>query len=672
MCDYEKGKDFLSSFNTHVSRIKPSEFAEQHRHMGTGETRWPGPYSFNLTPYAREILDCCSPDVPVSRIAVMKGAQIGFSTGVIENAIPWIISQYPSNILLMAGDDELVRMAMTQKIDPSIDSCGIRHLIGAHSGSNKAKNQRTGDTEKMKEFHGGRMLATSVKSAGKMRQFSAKYGFLDDLDSAKASDNREGSLIKLVDGRFTTFGDTAKIFYISTPVTQQSSIIEPLFLKGDQRYYNLPCSICGEFQSLKWSIDVDKSIHKSGKAGIIYEQNTDTGLVYPESVGYICEHCGGFIDEKHKYEMNLAGIWRPTAEAKAAYMRSYHISGLYAPPGAYSWAQFAQDWCDVWPKENGGKPKVHLLKTFKNLCLGQTYEERGKSINASNLALNTRNEYTVGTVPNALSIEDGNGSIIMLTIACDLNGTLDDARLDYSVIAWAETGSSYCIDHGSIGSYMGRKSKKEDEREIMTYRNEARNSVWEVFYDSVVERVWITDEGKSMKALVTGVDTGFHTLNAYEFIKRSPLLIGIKGDKDNKFSMFDSTAPTFKESEVAGVYMLQVNKIKDVLSERIAQQWHDHNEPQPFGFMNFPQPEDGKFTMQFFAQYGEEKREVKINDDGTAVASRWVKKNSSSQNHFWDCDLYNRAVRDILVDHVCRENGLKKASWHTFVSLIKK
>jgi len=662
--------ELLQSFDTKVSRLMPSDFAEKHRFMGTGETRWPGPYSFNLTPYAREILDCLSPDVPVSRIAIMKGAQIGLSTGLIENAIPWIISQYPSNILLMAADDELVRTAMTQKIDPAIDSCGVRHLIGAHSGANKAKNQRTGDTEKMKEFHGGRLLATSVKSAGKMRQFSAKYGFLDDLDSAKVADEREGSLIKLVDGRFTTFGDTAKIFYISTPVTQQTSVIEPLFLKGDQRYYQIPCSCCGAYQSLKWSVDVDKSIHKSGKAGIIYEQDGDSGLVYPDSVGYICEFCGGFIDEKFKYEMNLAGKWEPSAKARAMYFRSYHISGLYAPPGAYSWAQFAQDWCDVWPKENGGKPIIHLLKTFKNICLGQTYEERGRSIDALNLALNTRNEYMPGVVPCKLSKEDGNGSIVLITIGADLNGTTDDARLDYTVMGWSETGTSYCIDHGSIGTYQGRKSKTLDDREVMTYRNEARNNVWDVFFD-IVNKEWQTDEGYYIKALATGVDVGFHTSFANVFIAKSPLIFALKGTEDNKFTAYDSNLPPFKESiEQAGLYLLQSNRLKDRLSDRIALTWHDKNEPQPYGFMNFPQPNDGKFTIEFFNQYSGERRDVKINDNGTAIAARWVKKHSSAQNHFWDTDLYCGAVRDIFVDLVCRENKIKKATWHTFVSII--
>jgi len=671
MSTLNKSLDFLSSINTTVSRIKPSEFADQNRYMGTGETRWSGKYSFDLTPYLREPLDCLMAEVPVTKIAIMKAAQIGFSTGVIENAIPWIISQSPSNILLMAADDELVRTAMTQKIDPAIDSMGVRHLIGAHSGANKQKNQRTGDTEKMKEFYGGRLLATSVKAAHKMRQFSAKYGFLDDLDSAKMADEREGSLVKLVDGRFTTFGDTAKIFYISTPVTKQTSVIEPLFLKGDQRYYFLPCPMCGEFQRLQWSVDVDKSIIKTGKAGIVYEQNADTGMVYPESVGYVCEHCGGFIDEKHKYKMNLHGEWRPTATAKAAHFRSYHISGLYAPPGAYSWAQFAQDWCDVWPKENGGKPIIHLLKTFKNICLGQTFEELGRSVDVTSLAVNTRNEYRIGVVPNKLAQEDGNGNIVLITIACDLNGTVDDARLDYLVVGWSETGTSYAIDHGSIGSYQGRRSKAEDEREILTYRNEARNCVWEPFWHDVVDRVWQTDDGKQIKALITGVDTGFHTVFAYEFMKRSPLIVGLKGQEDNKYTPYDSNLALFKESaERGGLYVLQSNRLKDILSERIGLAWHDKEGAQPFGFMNFPQPEGGKFTFDFFNQYGAERRDVKINDDGTAVAARWVKKHSSAQNHFWDCELYNMAVRDIFVHLVCAEQKIRKPTWHTFVSIV--
>ena len=369
--------------------------------------------------------------------------------------------------------------------------------------------------------------------------------------------------------------------------------------------------------------------------------------------------------------MNLSGEWRPTAKPKAQNFRSYHISGLYAPPGAYSWAQFAQDWCDIWPKENGGKPIIHLLKTFKNICLGQTYEERGRAINPMNLALNTRNEYKIGTVPNALSQEDGNGRIVLITVACDLNGTIDDARLDYIVVAWSASGTSYAIDQGSYGSYQGRKSKKDDEREIMTYRNEARNNVWDPFFNDIIIKEWPMDDIGTMKALITCVDTGYLTVFAYEFIARSPLIFGVKGQEDNKFIPFDSNIPTFKQSaDRSDMYIIQANRMKDALSERIALKWYDKDGPQPAGFMNFPQSADGKFSMDFFNQYAAERRDVKMSDNGVAVAARWEKKHTSAQNHFWDCDIYARAARDILVDLVCKEHKIKKPSWHTFVELM--
>ena len=670
----EKAFEFLKSINTKVSRISPSEFAEQNRVMGTSESRWSGKYSFDITPYLREVVDCMMPDVPVTDIAVMKGAQIGFSTGVIENAIAWIISQYPANTLLMAADDDAVKLAIAQKIDPAIDSCGIGHLIGVQKNISGRANKRTGDTIKAKEFPGGRLYAYSVKNASKMRQFSAKYCFLDDLDSGKATDEKEGSLVKLVDGRTTTFGDTRKVYYISTPIIKQASIIEPMFLKGDQRYYNVPCPNCGEFIPLHWSLDVDKDIHESGKAGIVYDVDQKTNSIIPGSVFYRCQSCGKNIDERNKYDMNLKGFWKPTAIPSKPSFRSYHISSLYAPPGAISWEAMAQEWLDCWPKDLGGKPDIANLKTFKNIRLGQTFEDRSKSNDASKLAMNTRDEYQIGVVPQQLSMEDGNGQIVMITVACDLNGTIDDARLDYLVVGWSETGTSYAIDHGSIGTYNGRKTKKDDEREIMSYRNEVRNNVWDRFYEDVVNKWWECDDGGDpMRALITTVDTGYHTNFAYAFIEQYPQRVyGVKGQTD-KYTMFDDNTPFYKESATRkDLYILDVNKYKDVLSDRMALHWHNYEGEQPYGFMNFPQPKEGKFTAKFFNHYAGEVKKFKLNTDGSAVGSLWSKKYSSVDNHFWDCDVYNMAARDIFVYLYCTYEKVKKPTWNTFVRMVLK
>ena len=65
-------------------------------------------------------------------------------------------------------------------------------------------------------------------------------------------------------------------------------------------------------------------------------------------------------------------------------------------------------------------------KTFENLVLGYPYKAMSKSLSSKNIMQNTRG-YEIGTVPNSLSIQDGNGKIMMLTMGIDIGGREDDA-----------------------------------------------------------------------------------------------------------------------------------------------------------------------------------------------------------------------------------------------------
>ena len=75
------------------------------------------------------------------------------------------------------------------------------------------------------------------------------------------------------------------------------------------------------------------------------------------------------------------------------------------------------------------------------------------------------------TIPEKLSVKDGNGQVVLITLASDLNGKMDDARLDYEVVAWTESGANYSIDHGSIGTFIPnqtQRQKDKDDREHWT------------------------------------------------------------------------------------------------------------------------------------------------------------------------------------------------------------
>ncbi len=668
--------DILESSRYLLSNIKPVEWAEKNRTMTSEVSPWPGKFSFKRTPYLKEIVNRISLNDPARIIAVIKGAQIGFSVGVIENGIGYIIDQQPGNILFMSGDPKLSEEAMTKKIDQMIDSCGLKHLI--RPNTIKKKNQRTGDTSKSKEFPGGSLIGDGP-SHKRLRQRSIQYGFIDDFEAFKKSSEQSGDTRTLIEKRFSAYYDKMKIFYISTPELKQMSNIEPVFLLGDQRYFHVPCPCCGEYIVLKWTTDFLTPRDKE-KAGITWKLD-ENGHVLPDSVGYICQSCGDFFDESKKMEMISAGEWRPTAQPSQIGYYSYHISALYSPPGMTPWEQYVRDYLEAAPP--GGNVDQGKMKVFMNTCLGMTYEDTTETIQASVLQRNIRN-YKIGIIPESLSISDGNGKIILLTCSCDLNGKEDDARLDYEIAAWAESGAHYSIRHGSIGTFIpNERSQIKKDREKWSYQHNHPRSVWPVL-ESIVSETYLTDTanptkddlravGRKMKIAITGVDTGFFTIHAYNYLDNTNCFVkGLKGDKESKFRRFDIDMASFKQGkERPDLFLIDVNYMKDRVADYMKLKWKPGDPKQPDGFMNFPQPSDGLYGFENYFEHFESEHRVSDMKDGKINGYMWMKKNSTVQNHCFDTKIYNYALRDIFVMQVMKERKTT-GTWIDFVKMLTK
>jgi len=661
--DYEINlSELLDCARYLLSNIKPSEWNEKNRVLSTETSAFAGRVSYNVNPYTREIVDCMSPEHPARIIAVMKGAQVGFSTMVIEAAIGWIISESPGNILFLTGHADLAEEAMSGKIDQMIDSCGLRPLI--RPNVLRKKNARTGDTNKSKEFPGGSLVAGSAGNHKLLRQRSVRYGFIDDFDAARNSTKESGDTTKMIEQRFAAYANKMKLYYISTPELKQLSNIEPVYLKGDQRRYHVPCPCCGVMIALYW--ETESRIKEGEKAGIYWQLDERLQLI-ADSVGYVCQECGGFFTDQHKHEMNLAGEWRPTATPSEPGYYSYHLSSLYAPPGMYDWTHYVRQYLEAYPPN--GKVKEKEYQTFVNLCLGETYEPKGEAPKATELQNNIRG-YTIGTVPDKMSIDDGNGKIILLTCASDLNGTPEDARLDYEIVAWAESGASYSIVHGSIGTFVpGENAKRiKKDRARWTYEHGKPNSVWPEL-NKVIDTVYMADNGRKMKVFITGVDTGHYNNFAYPYIDNSNFnVVGLKGDKEDKFIQYGIDVANFKHArERVGLYIVQVNQLKDKLAGLMALKYDPGNDDgQPPEFMNYPTPGDGLYLFaNYFSHYEAEQRIVE-SKDGKSIASRWAKKQSNSQNHFWDVRIYGLVLKDIVVSDVGRAAKIKDFTWADF------
>lgn len=668
MIDYSKQiNEILDSARFLISDIKPSAWNQKHRIMTSDVSPFPGPFSYNVTPYLKEVVDCLSPGHPSRIIAVMKGAQVGFSTGVIEAGIGWIISENPGNILFLTGHADLAEEAMNGKIDQMIDSCGLRTLI--RPNVLRTRNMRTGDTNKSKEFPGGSLIAGGASNHKLLRQRSVRYGFIDDFEGAKGRTKESGSTTEMIEQRFAAYADKMKLFYISTPELKNTSNIEPAFLLGDQRYYHIPCPCCGEYIVLHWSIPMESD--EKIMAGITWQLDNKNKLV-PGSVGYTCQKCGGFFDDSQKYELNLLGEWRPTAEPSKVGYYSYHLSSLYAPPGAYDWEHYVGQYLNANPVN--GKQNEAKHQTFVNLCLGETFQPSAEAPKANDLQKNLR-KYEIGLIPEKLSQKDGNGMIVLLTCACDLNGVEEDARLDYEIVGWSETGSSYSITHGSIGTFVPRENSKKhkQDRTRWTYEHNRPNSVWPEL-DKIIDAVYLTDTNRKMSILMTGVDTGHYTTLAYAYLDRrnNPLICALKGDKENKYRRFGVDTAKFKRAkERANMYLVDVNLVKDELAALMVLKWDEGNDDvQPPGFMNYPHSADGKYLFNNYFSHFEAEHRVIESKDGEGVAAKWEKKTSISQNHFWDVRVYNMTLKDIVVSIFCTQLKIKNYSWADYVDVL--
>jgi hypothetical protein len=101
--------------------------------------------------------------------------------------------------------------------------------------------------------------------------------------------------------------------------------------------------------------------------------------------------------------------------------------------------------------------------------------------------------------------------------------------------------------------------------------------------------------------------------------------------------------------------------------------WDEGNDiAQPAGFMNFPQSEAGKYLYKnYFEHFEAEHRTEKVDRDGNYVGMRWEKKTSVSQNHFFDVQLYNMVLKDILVYMVCKGKKITPVmDWTTFADSV--
>lgn len=566
--------------------ITVTDWADAHRYLPRKSSAEPGKYSTARTPYLREIMDCLSSTSSVQEICCMKGTQVGF-TEAGNNWFGYVADVSPGPMMMVFPTVELAKDHSKQKMAPTIEETPrLRDKI------RESKTRDSGNTIQAKEFPGGIVFLTGSNSAAGFRSKSIRYLFLDDVDGYEADVGGEGDPCNLARKRTDTFGSRRKIFEVSTPTIKGVSRIEAAFSESDQRYYYMPCPLCGHMQTLEWGgPDAD--------FGIKFTRDENGNVT---EVWYQCLKCHGRIDEHHKTAMLDQGEWIATNPEKRK--RGYHLSGLYSPVGWVSWRQIVEEFLEA-------KGNQERLKVWTNTRLGLPFEDSGERPEWATLAARCE-PY------NILAIPEGG---LFLTAGVDVQ----DNRLAVTIKAWGRGEESWLVYWGEL------------------YGDPGQNAVWDQL-DRLLERAYSHEAGVDLHITCMAVDTGgHHTQAVYNYCRnRRQRCMAVKGASQPGKPVLGR--PSLQDVNYKGklikngvqLWPVGTDVAKGILYNRlnIGRTGNVYSCP---GLMHFPIGIEDEYFMQLTAE-----KLITRHDRNGFPKKEWVK--TRERNEGLDCEVYAYAA----------------------------
>lgn len=455
-----------------------SQWADKYRELSSSVTATPGRWRTDRVPYTRQIMDCLSPLHPAREIWFMKGSQIG-GTECGLNWVGFTVDQEPASMMIVLPDQGTAKEWSVQRLSQ------LASDTPCLQGKIKDPRKRDGgNTIFNKKIPGGHIKITWSSSSRKLRSTPASSILCDEVDGYKGDVEGEGDPIALLRRRFTN-SPQGKLFGISTPTLRHVSRIDREFTKGDQRYYFVPCPMCGYFQRIAF----EKLVWFPGQ---------------PETAHLLCLGCEKAITEDYKTQMLDRGRWVATATAPAlvtagfpaselpnlepifeqmemAEIVSFHLPSFYSPIGWYSWRQVAVDWDNA---KDGG---VTMQKVFVNQVKGEPWTENLEILDYEKL-YGRREEFELGTIPVGG---------LFVTGFCDVQAD----RLEVSFDAWGRNQERWGIHYEVINGDPGLAEP------------------WKRL-EVLLKKTWTHESGAVLPTMVMGIDTGYRPQKVYEFCFR--------------------------------------------------------------------------------------------------------------------------------------------------------
>jgi phage terminase large subunit GpA-like protein len=527
----------------------------------------PGQWRTSRTPYLREPMDALSPMNPAERVVFEAGAQLG-KTQMGNNWIGYTIHRSPVPMLIVLPTVEVAKRISKQRIAPMIEATpSLRGLV------REARSRDSGNTVQVKQFRGGILIITGANSPTGLRSMPIARLFCDEVDEYPGDVGGQGDPVMLAEKRTSTFPNR-KSYLCSTPTLKGLSRIEAEFNASDQRRYFVPCPNCGHMDWLRW-------------------ENMRWSSGEPDTIRLLCAACLTLIEERHKTDMLARGEWRATAEGGTARVAGFHLSSLYSPLGWKSWSACCAEFLLA-------KDEPLKLKTWVNTVLAETWEERGDSIEVSDLK--ARVEHFEADVPDGVGV---------LVAAVDVQGD----RLEAIVKGYGAGEQSWLVAFTQLFGDPGELQ------------------VWQDL-DGFLAQEFEHASGQKVPITATVIDSGgHHTEEVYRYCSTRRRRVAIKGGPVAGRPLVER--PSIHNRYRIPLYVLCTDTGKETVLSRLRAKL-----PGP-GFIHLPDWADDEYLAQLTAE-----RALRKYVRGRGTVRHWVK--TRERNEALDLEVYALAALYIL------------------------
>lgn len=586
----------------------------------------PGHYSLSGREYLLGPLDAVD-DPEVHEIVLQWPTQVGKTT-FLQALLMSFADIFPSPAMLAGPDQDEVLKLRDDFYRMCAASTRLRHSIPPE----RLRNDRWLD------YAGVRCYLAWAGNTQRLAGKSCRTVLATEIDKWSQS-TREGNTQALARNRVKAWFRYL-ILWESTPTDEQSAVAQ-LYEMSNRCRFHVPCPHCWHFQPFRREVHVDGPY--AGFGGLSGIRNRDGSFVSADEAmakaHYLCEQ-GCRIENTDKAWMVARGVWVPqgqTAQVRGRPKkleresielvgtpeRSPRISGYQMcslVSATISFGKYAAAWIQARDDEK-------LMQDLVNNWDGEKWTKRVKVLRWDKIHTRLRATHPRGHLP---------ADAIFVTCGCDTQGD----RCYYVVRAWGEGATSWLVDWGCYHQAIGSDG-------LASYNSDLNRLDAQL----VQHYPLLSPNPVGMRTLqirLMGIDTQWQPHRVWNWVRvrNQERVRAIAGDSQMnepyfRMTVVERSARDGKPYE-GGMKRWGINTL--TYKTDLQGRWNQPlNEPGAWLLCGSSREE----METYLRQLTNEGPQTTVNKRGRPQTV-WTVLERNVGNHFWDCEVYARALADMV------------------------